>query len=57
MDSIPIFVCKNAVIKPEHTPAPIAANNASTGCPEKCHHGTHRTAKRKTPIGGEIRYV
>ena len=33
MEGIPSFVCKNAVIKPEQTPASIAAKRAKTGCP------------------------
>ena len=32
--SIPIFVCKNAVTKPERTPAAIAAGIESRGWPD-----------------------
>ena len=32
---MPIRVCKNAVTKPEHTPAAIAAGIARYGCPDK----------------------
>ena len=32
-ESIPIYVCKNAVSKPDRIPAPIAASIARYGCP------------------------
>jgi len=33
IDGTPSFVCKNAVTKPAHAPASIAAKMARTGCP------------------------
>ena len=33
MDGTPSFVCKNAVTKPAHAPASIAANMPRMGCP------------------------
>ena len=47
IDCMPSLVCKNAVTKPEHTPAAIAAKSPSTGCPASVTeaHTAHPSVK------------
>ena len=47
MLSTPSLVCKKAVIKPEATPAAMAAKRASTGCPATAtwQHTAHPRVK------------
>ena len=52
IDGTPSFVCKNAVTKPAHAPASIAAKMARTGCPAAVT--VTDTAEDEAAVGRQI---
>ncbi len=54
IDGTPSFVCKNAVTKPAHAPASIAAKMARTGCPAAVTVTDTGRAEDEAAVGRQI---